>query len=181
MMMTQTPDMDPLYTQAVHLVIGEQRCSTSHIQNRLSIGYNKAARLVERMEEDGIVTTADHVGRRDVVAAELPEAFAQEIDSRRLSGSGLPMKETAADRDVTNTTFRVAAGELRQFIERFERLELEKKEITDQQKEVMASAKARGYDTKAMRRIIALRKKSSDEIAEEEAILDMYKDALGMR
>nr|WP_319252085.1 DUF2312 domain-containing protein [uncultured Celeribacter sp.] len=91
------------------------------------------------------------------------------------------MKETAADRDVTNTTFRVAAGELRQFIERFERLELEKKEITDQQKEVMASAKARGYDTKAMRRIIALRKKSSDEIAEEEAILDMYKDALGMR
>ncbi|SFI62739.1 DUF2312 domain-containing protein [Celeribacter neptunius] len=78
-------------------------------------------------------------------------------------------------------SYRVTADELRQFVERFERLELEKKDIADQQKEVMAEAKGRGYDTKAMRKLIALRKKSADEIAEEEAILDMYKEALGMR
>ncbi|ETX26679.1 DUF2312 domain-containing protein [Roseivivax isoporae] len=76
--------------------------------------------------------------------------------------------------------YGVAAGELRQFIERFERLEIEKKEIADQQKEVMAEAKARGYDTKVMRKVIALRKREPDDIAEEEAVLEMYKAALGM-
>ena len=81
---------------------------------------------------------------------------------------------------VTDTTYRVTADELRQFIERFERLEAEKKDIADQQKEVMAEAKGRGYDTKVMRKVIALRKRDRDEIAEEEAVLDMYKQALGM-
>lgn len=81
---------------------------------------------------------------------------------------------------VTDTTYRVTAEELRQFIERFERLEVEKKDIADQQKEVMAEAKGRGYDTKVIRKIITLRKKSRDEIAEEEAVLEMYKEALGM-
>ncbi|WP_460274522.1 DUF2312 domain-containing protein [Celeribacter sp. ULVN23_4] len=80
-----------------------------------------------------------------------------------------------------DASYRVTADELRQFVERYERLELEKKDIADQQKEVMAEAKGRGYDTKAMRKLIALRKKTADEIAEEEAILDMYKEALGMR
>ena len=72
------------------------------------------------------------------------------------------------------------AEELRQFIEQFESLEEQKSELSEQQKEVMAEAKARGYDTKIMRRIIALRKKTPDEIAEEEAILEMYMQALGM-
>jgi len=76
--------------------------------------------------------------------------------------------------------YRVAAGELRQFIERIERLDAEKKDLADQQKEVMAEAKARGYDTKVMRKVIALRKRDKDDIAEEEAVLDMYKEALGM-
>ena len=75
---------------------------------------------------------------------------------------------------------RVTADELRQFIERFERLEAEKKDIADQQKEVMAEAKARGYDTKVMRKVIALRRREPDDIAEEEAVLDLYKEALGM-
>ena len=79
-----------------------------------------------------------------------------------------------------DSTYRVAAGELRQFIERFERLDAEKKDISDQQKEVMAEAKARGYDTKVMRKIIALRKRDADDIAEEEAVLEMYKQAMGM-
>ena len=75
---------------------------------------------------------------------------------------------------------RVTAEELRQFIERFERLDAEKKDISEQQKEVMAEAKARGYDTKVIRKVVALRKRDSDDIAEEEAILEMYKEAFGM-
>ena len=79
-----------------------------------------------------------------------------------------------------DATYRVTADELRQLIERWERLEAEKKDIADQQKEVMAEAKGRGYDTKVIRKVIALRKRDRDDIAEEEAILEMYKQALGM-
>ncbi len=78
------------------------------------------------------------------------------------------------------TQYRVTAGELRAFIERFERLEVEKKDISEQQKEVMAEAKSRGYDTKILRKLVALRKKDPQEISEEEAVLELYKDALGM-
>ena len=96
------------------------------------------------------------------------------------TGPRLPMKETDADREVKDAAYRVTAGELRQLIERFERLETEKKDIAEQQKEVMAEAKGRGYDTKVMRKVIALRKRDKDDVAEEEAILEMYKEALGM-
>ncbi len=81
---------------------------------------------------------------------------------------------------VTETSYRVTADELRQFVERFERLEAEKQDIADQQKEVMAEAKGRGYDTRVIRKVIALRKRDKDDIAEEEAVLEMYKEALGM-
>ena len=77
-------------------------------------------------------------------------------------------------------TYRVTASELRSFIERIERLESDKKDIADQQKEVMAEAKGRGYDTKIMRKIVALRKRDTDDIAEEEAVMEMYQSALGM-
>lgn len=82
--------------------------------------------------------------------------------------------------DVTETSYRVTADELRQFVERFERLDAEKKDLADQQKEVMAEAKGRGYDTRVLRKIVALRKRDSQDLAEEEAVLDMYKEALGM-
>ncbi|MEZ5674496.1 Uncharacterized conserved protein, UPF0335 family [Thalassovita litoralis] len=82
--------------------------------------------------------------------------------------------------DIIEANYRVTADELRQFIERFERLEMEKKDIAEQQKEVMAEAKGRGYDTKVMRKIIALRKRDQNDIAEEEAVLELYKEALGM-
>ena len=77
--------------------------------------------------------------------------------------------------------YRVTADELRQFIERFENLEIEKRTIADQQKEVMAEAKGRGYDTKILRKLVVLRKRDLQDIAEEEAVLDMYKSALGMK
>ncbi len=90
------------------------------------------------------------------------------------------MQQGQSMTDITNEAYNVTADELRQFIERYEHLEAEKKDITDQQKEVMAEAKGRGYDTKVLRKIIALRKRKPDEIAEEEAVLDLYKSALGM-
>ncbi len=82
--------------------------------------------------------------------------------------------------DVLEGSSSVAGAELRQFVERFERLESEKKDIAEAQKEVMAEAKGRGYDTKVIRKVIALRKRDADDIAEEEAVLEMYKAALGM-
>tara|TARA_B110000503_G_scaffold120500_1_gene183183 strand:- start:461 stop:718 length:258 start_codon:yes stop_codon:yes gene_type:complete len=81
---------------------------------------------------------------------------------------------------VTDTSYRVTAEEIRQFIERMERLDAEKKDIAEQQKEVMAEAKGRGYDTKILRKVIALRKRDQNDIDEEEAVLEMYKEALGM-
>lgn len=82
--------------------------------------------------------------------------------------------------DNTNSAYNVTADELRQFIERYEQLEAEKKDVTSNQKELMAEAKGRGYDTKVMKKLIALRKRQADDIAEEEAVLEMYKAALGM-
>lgn len=84
------------------------------------------------------------------------------------------------ENQVVEGSYRVAADELRAFVERYERLEAEKKDIADHQKEVMAEAKSRGYDTKVLRKVIALRKKDPQEISEEEAVLEIYKDALGM-
>jgi len=77
-------------------------------------------------------------------------------------------------------SYNVTADELRQFVERYEQLEAEKKDVADQQKEVMAEAKGRGYDTKVLRKVVALRKRTPDDIAEEETILELYKTALGM-
>ena len=82
--------------------------------------------------------------------------------------------------DEKSGNYRVTAGELRSFVERFERLDEEKKAIAEQQKEVMAEAKGRGYDVKVMRKIIALRKRDENDIAEERAVLEMYAEALGM-
>jgi uncharacterized protein (UPF0335 family) len=77
-------------------------------------------------------------------------------------------------------TYSVTADELRQFIERAETLAAEKRDIAEQEKELFAEAKGRGYDTKVIRKVIALRKRKPDDIAEEEAVLEMYKAALGM-
>lgn len=78
------------------------------------------------------------------------------------------------------TTNRVTAGELRAFVERFEKLDAEKKDLSEQQKEVMAEAKSRGYDTAVLRKIVAQRKLDPQEVSEAEAVLELYKEALGM-
>lgn len=82
--------------------------------------------------------------------------------------------------EITDTSQTVAAGQLRAFIERIERLEEEKKTISDDIKDVYAEAKGTGFDTKALRTLIRLRKQDQAERDEAEAILDLYKAALGM-
>lgn len=74
----------------------------------------------------------------------------------------------------------VTSDELRQFIERIEQLNAEKKEISDQIKETYAEAKGRGYSTPIIREIVKLRKMNPDDLAEREAILDMYRSAIGL-
>jgi len=76
--------------------------------------------------------------------------------------------------------YNVTADELRQFVERFEQLESEKKDIAEQQKELISELRGRGYDSKIFRKVVALRKRKPDEIAEEEAVLQLYLNALEM-
>jgi uncharacterized protein (UPF0335 family) len=78
------------------------------------------------------------------------------------------------------TASPVTVDELRQFIERYEHLAAEKQDIADQQKEVMAEAKSRGYSVPILREIIKLRKMRPDDLAEREAVLDVYRQALGV-
>jgi uncharacterized protein (UPF0335 family) len=82
--------------------------------------------------------------------------------------------------DVTDSTHEVAAGQLRSFIERIERLEEEKKALADDIKEVYAEAKGTGFDTSAIRQLIRIRKQDASERQEAEAILELYMNALGM-
>ncbi|WP_105403087.1 DNA translocase FtsK [Neorhizobium sp. T7_12] len=69
-------DSDELYDKAVKVVMKDRKCSTSYIQRRLSVGYNRAASLVERMEQEGLVGPANHVGKREIIAGGRPAAVA---------------------------------------------------------------------------------------------------------
>lgn len=75
---------------------------------------------------------------------------------------------------------KAAPEQIQSIVARVERLEAEKSDTAEAIKEVYAEAKGEGYDTAILRKLVALRKKTPDEIAEADAILDMYKDALGM-
>jgi uncharacterized protein (UPF0335 family) len=161
---------DTKYNQACEFVTAEQKCSTSFIQRKLGIGYNAAARLVERMETEGLVSAPDYVGKREIHGS--PNAFKPSPKA--------PLKETTDDAAVRDAAYNITADELRGFIERFEHLAAEKQDIAEQQKEVMSEAKGRGYNTKVMKKIIAERKRDKNDLAEEEAIMDLYKAALGM-
>ena len=85
--------------------------------------------------------------------------------------------------DASNESFSttaVAAGQLKSIVERIERLEEEKKAVAEQIKEVYAEAKGNGFDAKTLRKVVSLRKRSTEERQEEEALLDLYLSALGM-
>lgn len=100
-----------------------------------------------------------------------------------MSGIGHNSKtedDTFAVSDADLSAGNVAADELRAAIERVERLEDEKKGIADDIKDVFAELKGRGYDVKQVRKILSIRKKKKEEWQEEEAILQVYLEALGM-
>ena len=59
--------VDALYSKAVNVVVSQQKVSTSYIQRYLQIGYNRAARIVEKMEEDGVISEANNAGKRQVL------------------------------------------------------------------------------------------------------------------
>ena len=82
--------------------------------------------------------------------------------------------------DAPNDTTSVAADQLKALVERIERLEEDKKAIADDIKEVYGEAKANGFDTGILRKIITIRKKPAAERAEEDAIMELYLQALGM-
>ncbi len=89
------------------------------------------------------------------------------------------MPATAAVAKEPATT-RFAKDQLKAFVERIERLEEEKKATTDDIRDVYAEAKGTGYDTKALRTIVSLRKQDTDERREQQAVLETYMHALGM-
>lgn len=85
------------------------------------------------------------------------------------------------EEDIMGTGNNAASNaELLQFVERYEQLDRDARAVADDKKELMAEAKGRGYDTKILRKVLAIRKKNADELAEENAILETYLFALGM-
>jgi uncharacterized protein (UPF0335 family) len=86
----------------------------------------------------------------------------------------------AVKEEPEQTAHRFAKDQLKAFVERVERLEEEKKAISDDIKDVYAEAKGNGFDVKALRTIIRLRKQDADERREQETILETYMHALGM-
>lgn len=99
-------------------------------------------------------------------------------DEPAATSDGKPRPNSKKPKD--DEQYETTANELKQFIEQWEQCDAEKKDITERQKEIMAEARARGYDTKVMKQVIAIRKQDADQRAEEEAILDMYLVALGL-
>jgi uncharacterized protein (UPF0335 family) len=99
----------------------------------------------------------------------------------RLRGSHVrPNRSSGNQENTMSDAHGVARDQLRAFVERIERLEEEKKTIADDIKDVYGEAKGMGFDTKILKKVVALRKKDEQERMEEDAILDTYLHALGM-
>lgn len=197
------PD-DGLLGQAVEFVIRDNKVSTSYIQRKLKIGYNRAARIMEQLEDKGIVTACDEVGKRTITdkGKKSLEVANKIMDVSQQTGMPpdkvLKKAEKAAGithdandtphSSVTKAAIKgdakdvggVAGTRLLSFVDRIERLEEEKAALMEDIKEVYAEAKGVGYDVKVMRKLIALRKMDTEKRREQEEILDLYKAAIGM-
>jgi len=99
-------------------------------------------------------------------------------DSRSRGYRGIAYQTTTEN--MMTDTYEVTADELKQFVERIEHQNAMIADETEARKEIYAEAKGRGYCTKTIRKIVALRKKRADQIAEEEAVEAMYREALGL-
>ena len=90
------------------------------------------------------------------------------------------MNELIEENNLEDITYRVTTSELKSYVERFETLDNQKKEIQELQKDIMSEASSRGYDTRILRKLIVIRKKDPLIVSEEDAVLELYKEALGM-
>lgn len=90
------------------------------------------------------------------------------------------MNELIEENNLEDNTYRVTTSELKSYVERFETLDNQKKEIQELQKDIMSEASSRGYDTRILRKLIVIRKKDPLIVSEEDAVLELYKEALGM-
>jgi uncharacterized protein (UPF0335 family) len=107
-----------------------------------------------------------------------PESRAPPDPDKALPGE--TMSDIPNDQPLSDAAAGFAKEQLKSFIERIERLEEEKKTISDDIKDVFAEAKGTGFDVKALREILKIRKQDADQRAEHEAIVDLYLQALGM-
>jgi uncharacterized protein (UPF0335 family) len=83
-------------------------------------------------------------------------------------------------KEMGDNAHKATAEQIRAYIERFERLEAEKQDVMQGQKEIMSEAKGNGFNVKALRKIIADKKRDADDLAEEQALVELYKSALGI-
>ncbi|GAB4071725.1 DUF2312 domain-containing protein [Ancylobacter sonchi] len=90
------------------------------------------------------------------------------------------MSDIPNDQPLSDAAAGFAKEQLKSFIERIERLEEEKATISEDIKDVFAEAKGTGFDVKALREILRIRKQDADQLAEHDAIVDLYRQALGM-
>lgn len=175
---------------------------TSFLQRRMGIGYNAAARLIERMEDEGVVSRANAAGKRTLLPARdpsnpfapterpgwtnppgKPEAKKGEMrmddvtedgeDEDRF-GNGKPKNVQAPGSNV------VTGEELRSFFERIEQVRGDKKKLSAVESEIFAEMKSRGYDTKVARSILKIRSNPPDAQAEFDAVSELYLAAVGM-
>jgi len=92
----------------------------------------------------------------------------------------IPLKQTDADRAIADRVLSVAEAQIVAFADRADRIEAERKDAVDAAKELFAEAKALGFDAKALRKAIALRRRDRNDLAEEEAMMELYRGALGI-
>ncbi len=182
--MEENSYFEGLYKKALSIIEKKSVVTTSFVQRELKIGYVTAAKLIDAMEEAGVISEANHVGKRKVivkpdnqdnVADILIEEEANRIDEEKSLKPDLPGIGHNSD-NVKETS----SARLKSFIERIERLEEEKAALAEDIKEIYGEAKAVGYDTKTIRKIVRLRKTNVEKRREEEELLELYKAALGM-
>lgn len=177
--------------QAARFIVASKKPSTSALQRHLGIGYNRAAAIMELLEKEGSVSAPDSGGVRKITE-KLARAYGitQRIDEiAKATGTTPNQVFEAAKAQIGHNSGHeppaqdvggVSGQRLKAFLDRVERLEEEKAGIAEDVKDIFAEAKAVGFDTKIMRKVLRLRKMDKEKRVEEEELLELYKSAIGM-
>lgn len=182
-----------VYDAAVKAVRDSGKASASFIQRTLKIGYAAAARIMDMMEEEGIVSEPNNAGKRtvlDTMTISAPGMDPVTLTDKQLEKAAAkvmksksPGKGHNSQADLPGTEgislSEASREKLRQTVAKIERLEEEKREVAEAIKEIYAEAKAFGFDTKALRAVIRLRKIDKADREEQEMMLETYLIALG--